>query len=152
MIPPSSWCRAYLIYSLFHCEFEVVFAWIVKKLVFLVQILWILKLRFEDWPLWKDFYKSSPFVQRTACVRLLKEHLFCSNNTPEIHVFNFWRHQKLLVVAKQLQDSTLFIFENNCDGIDIRKLVSQLKVLPSLFELKGTLMQIWKSPYMFVFI
>ena len=57
MIPPSSRFKAYLIYSLFRCEFEVVFAWIVKKLVFLVQILWILKLRFEDWPLWKVFYK-----------------------------------------------------------------------------------------------
>ena len=31
MIPPSSRCKAYLVYSLFRCEFEVVFAWIVKK-------------------------------------------------------------------------------------------------------------------------
>ena len=37
MIPHSS-----------RCEFEVAFAWIVKKLVFLGQISWILKLRFED--------------------------------------------------------------------------------------------------------
>ena len=50
---------------------------------------------------------------------MLKERIFCSNNTPEIHIFNFCRHQKLLLVAKQLQDSTLFIFENNCEDIDI---------------------------------
>ena len=31
MIQPSSRCKAYLIYSLFYCEFEVVFAWIVKN-------------------------------------------------------------------------------------------------------------------------
>ena len=85
MIPPSSRCKAYLIYSFFSCEFEVVFAWIVKKLVFLVQILWILKLPFDDWPLWKDFYKkNSSFVQRTTCVILSKQHLFCSNNAPDI--------------------------------------------------------------------
>ena len=78
-----------------------------------------------------------------------KEHLFCSNNAPEIHIFNFWRHQKLTLVAKDLQDSTL-LFENNCVEIGISKLVSQLKILPSLFELKGTLMQIWKTLYMFV--
>ena len=52
MIPPRGQCKAYLIYSLIRCEFDVAFAWIVKKLVFLVQILWI-----QDWSLWKDFYK-----------------------------------------------------------------------------------------------
>ena len=82
-------------------------------------------------------------------VKFSKEHLFCSNNAPEIHIFNFWRHQKLLLVAKNLQDSTP-LFENNCEDIGISKLVSQLKILPSLFELKGTLMQIWKIPYMLV--
>ena len=46
----------------------------------------------------------------------------------------------------------VLLFENNCEDIEISKLVSQLKILPSLFELKGTLMSIWKSPYMFVFI
>ena len=64
-----------------------------------------------------------------------KEHLFCSNNAPEIHIFNFRQHQKLLLVAKKLQDSTL-LFENNREDIGISKLISQLKILPSLFELK----------------
>ena len=64
-----------------------------------------------------------------------KGHLFCSNNAAEIHIFNFWRHQKLLLVAKKLQNSTL-LFENNFEDIGISKLVSQLKILPSLFELK----------------
>ena len=43
--------KACLIYFLFRREFEVAFAWIKKKSVFLGQISWILKLRFEDWPL-----------------------------------------------------------------------------------------------------
>ena len=34
-----------------------------------------------------------------------------------------------------MQDSTL-LFENNREDIGISKLISQLKVLPSLFELK----------------
>ena len=80
-----------------------------------------------------DFYKSSPFVQKTTCVRLSKGNLFCSNNTPEIYIFNSLRHQKLLLVAKQLQDSTFYI---NSEDIGISKLVSQVKLLPSLFELK----------------
>ena len=36
--------KAYLIHFSFRREFEVVFAWIVKKSVFPVQISWILKL------------------------------------------------------------------------------------------------------------
>ena len=62
-----------------------------------------------------------------------KENLFCSNSTPEIHIFNYLQHRKLLFVAKQLQDSTFYI--NNKD-IGISKSVSQVKLLPSLFELK----------------
>ena len=34
-----------------------------------------------------------------------------------------------------MQDSTL-LFENNCEDIGISKSISQLKILPSLFELK----------------
>ena len=87
-----------------------------------------------------------------ACVRLLKEHLFCSNNTPEIHIFNFWRHQKLLLVAKQLQDSTL-LFEKTCEYIGISKLVPRLKTSPSLFELKGeTNADLKISLYVLVFV
>ena len=41
----------------------------------------------------------------------------------------------LLLVTNQLQDST-FLFEINSDAFGISKLVSQLKLLPSLFELK----------------
>ena len=47
-------------------------------------------------------------------------------------MFNSWQHQKLLSVAKQLQDST-FLFEINSEDIDTSKLVSQLKFLPSFF-------------------
>ena len=53
----------------------------------------------------------------------------------KIHIFNSWRHQKLLLVANQLQDNNI-LFENNSEDIGISKLVSQLKLLPTLFELK----------------
>ena len=66
-----------------------------------------------------------------------KENLFSSDNTPEIHVFNTWRHQKLLLVANQLQDST-FLFEFIEDN-GISKSVSHLKLLLSLFELNDTI-------------
>ena len=84
-----------------------------------------------------DFYKrvhlfKKPF-QKTVCVRLSKENLFCSNNAPEIHIFNSLQHRKLLLVAKQLQDSTFYI---NSEDTGISKLVSQVKLLSSLFELK----------------
>ena len=62
-----------------------------------------------------------------------KEDLFCSNNAPEILIFNSLQHQKLLLVAKQLQDSTFCI---NSEDIGISKLVPQVKLLPSLFKLK----------------
>ena len=64
-----------------------------------------------------------------------KENIFCSSNAPEIHIFNSLRYQKLLLVANQLQDGT-FLFDINNEGIVISKLVSQLKLLPSLFEPK----------------
>ena len=64
-----------------------------------------------------------------------KENLLYSNNTPEIHIFNFKWHQKLLLLAKQLQDST-FLFESESEGSGISKLISQLKILTSLFEPK----------------
>ena len=43
-----------------------------------------------------------------TCVRLLKENLFCPNNASETYIFISLRHQKLLLVADQLQDSTFF--------------------------------------------
>ena len=64
-----------------------------------------------------------------------KENLFCSNNTTEIYILNSLRPRKLLTVANQLQDSS-FLFEINSEDIGISKLQSQLKLLPSLFELK----------------
>ena len=76
---------------------------------------------------------SLPFVQKTTCVRLSKENLFHLNNVLEIHILNSWRHQKLLLVGNQLQDNTS-LFEIYSEGIDFSKLVSQLKLLPSLFE------------------
>ena len=49
MIPhPAVGVKAYLIYFLLRREFEAVFMRIVKKSDFLVQIFWILTLRFEN--------------------------------------------------------------------------------------------------------
>ena len=62
-----------------------------------------------------------------------KENLFCSDIAIEIQIFNSWWH--LVSVANQFQDST-FLFDNNSESIGTSKLVSQLKPLPSLFELK----------------
>ena len=70
-----------------------------------------------------------------TCVRLSKENLTCSNNAPEIHIFNSWQHQKLLLVPNQLQGCN-FLFEINSEDISINILVSQSKLLPSLFEHK----------------
>ena len=47
MIPLAVSVKACLIYFLFRGEFEVVSAWIVKKSVFLDQILWIPELQFK---------------------------------------------------------------------------------------------------------
>ena len=62
-----------------------------------------------------------------------KKISFFSNNVPEIHIFISWQHQKLLLAAKQLQDST-FLFQINSKDKGISKLL--LTLLPSLFELK----------------
>ena len=62
-----------------------------------------------------------------------KENLFCSNNVPEVQIFNSWQHQKLLLVANHLQDSTFYI---NSADIGMSKLVSELKFFLSLFEFK----------------
>ena len=51
------------------------------------------------------------------------ENLFCPNNESETYIFISWRHQKLLEVANQLQDST-FLFEINSENIGISKLKS----------------------------
>ena len=59
---------------------------------------------------------------------MLKENLFCPNNASETYMFISWQHQKLLLVANQLQDST-FLFEINSEGTDISNLKSQLKVI-----------------------
>ena len=66
--------------------------------------------------------------------QIVKKNLFCPNNALEIHILDSWQHQKLLLVANQLQDSTL-LFEISSEDIGISKLVSQLKLLPILFEL-----------------
>ena len=62
-----------------------------------------------------DFYKND------MC-QIVKKNLFCSNNAPEIHIFNSLRHQKLLLVANQLQD--FFIFDVNSEDTAISKLAS----------------------------
>ena len=86
--------------------------------------------------LYRYVYLSiSLYINILSCVRFSKENLICSNIAPAIHIFNIWRHQKLLLLPNQLQDST-FLFEINSKDIDTSKLVSQSKLLPSLFELK----------------
>ena len=122
--------KAYLIYFVFHCEFEVVFAWVVKKSS-RFRGFWNCDLQTNlfNGLLWT----SLPFVQKATCVRLSKENLFCSNNVPKIHIFNSWWDQKLLFLANQLQDST-FLFEINSKNIGICKLASHLKLLPSLLQ------------------
>ena len=55
--------------------------------------------------------------------QIVKENLFRSNNVPEIPIFISCRHQKLLLVANQLQEST-FLKKNNSKDIGISKLVS----------------------------
>ena len=77
-----------------------------------------------------------------TCVRLPKENHFCSNNAPEIHIFNYWRHQKLLLVASQLQDSS-FLFEINSEDIGISKLVSQLSYCQVYLNLKKIIQLLW---------
>ena len=64
-----------------------------------------------------------------------------SNKAPEINIFNSWRHQTLLLVANQVQDST-FLKKINSKDIGISKLV------PSLSELKdnGTVVQLLQTP------
>ena len=59
--------------------------------------------------------------------------MFYSHNAPEIHIFNSRKHQKLLLVANQLQGKKN---KNSSKDIDISKLVSQLKLLPNVFEHK----------------
>ena len=63
------------------------------------------------------------------------KNISCSNNAPEIDIFNLRRNQKLLLVANQFQDST-FLFEINSKDIGVSKLASQLSLLLSLFELQ----------------
>ena len=100
MIPPNSWCES---------GFNLFFA-----------PSWILSCFFREW--WKNKFFSSRFcgfwncdlrtdlfhgflksstVQKTICVRLLKENLICSNNAPEIHILNSWRHQ-VIISAQQI--------------------------------------------------
>ena len=112
--------KMYLIHVLFRREFEVAFAWIVKKSVFLVQISWILKLWFKDWPLLHIFTKVFTFCSKHDMRQIVKRNLFYSNNAHESRFFNSLRHQKLLLVANQLQDSS-FVY-----------LILTMKTLPSV--------------------
>ena len=54
------------------------------------------------------FYKQVYLLLKKAtCVRSPKENLFCPNHASETYVFNSWRHQKVLLVTNQLQDSVI---------------------------------------------
>ena len=67
--------------------------------------------------------------------QIVKRNLICLNNAPEIHIFNSWRYQKLLLLDNQVQDST-FLFEIKSKDIGISNLVSQSIFMSRLFELK----------------
>ena len=70
-----------------------------------------------------------------TCVRLSKENLFSSNNAPEFNAPQLLTTSKVLISSQSIESST-FLFEINSEDICISKLVSQLKLLPSLFELE----------------
>ena len=122
MIPPS--CRCQIIFNLFFVPFWIwnCFAWIVKNFFFLSSFrgFWNCNLRTNLFN--AILSKSSPFLQKTTCVRLSRENLFCSNSAPKNHIFNSWQHKKLLVVANQLQDKTCLL-EINSQNNSINKLV-----------------------------
>ena len=67
-------------------------------------------------------------LKKTTYVRLLKENVFCPNNASEAYILNSWRHQRLLLVAKQLQDST-FLFEINSEEHWHQKINITVKVI-----------------------
>ena len=114
----------------------MVFAWITKNQFFSSRFCWFSHCDLKTDPFERIFIKEFTFAQWMTCVRLSKENLFYSNNTPEIHhIFNFWWQQKLLLMAKQFKIVTL-LFESNREDSGISQLISQLKILPSLFELK----------------
>ena len=62
---------------------------------------------------------------------MLKENVFCPNNASESYILNSWRHQKLLLVAKQLQYST-FLFEINSEEHWHQKIDIAVKVIDKL--------------------
>ena len=122
----QQWCESVFNLFLFRHEFEVVFSWIVKKISFS-------RTDFVDSEI-VIFIKEFNFYSKNDMYQIVKrKSLFYSNNVPEIHIFISWQHQKLLLTAKQLQDST-FLFQINSKDKGISKLL--LKLLPSLFELK----------------
>ena len=109
---PSSRCKS--VFNLFFVPLWIVSCfWVnrVKKTIFLIQISWILKLWFEDQltSLLTNFINEFTFCIKRTCVRLPIENLFCPNNASETYIFiSWWHHQKLLLAANQLQDSTFF--------------------------------------------
>ena len=110
MIPLAVGVKAYLIYCLFRRELEVVFVWIVWKNLSRPDFL------DPEIVIWEltclmDFYKRVYLLLKKTCVRLPKENLFCPNNASETYIFISWRHQQLLLVAIQLQDSTFSIWD-----------------------------------------
>ena len=78
-----------------------------------------------------DFYKRVNLLFKKQLVSDCQKKISFVQTTWNSH-FKLLQHQKLLLAANQLQDST----EINSKDIGISKLVSQLKLLPSLFEFK----------------
>ena len=101
--------KAYLIYILNRREFDVVLHESWKNRFFSYRFHGFQNCDLRTDPFNGFLLTSSSFVQKATYVRLSKYNFFCSNNVPEIHIFNFSRHQKLLLVANQLQDSTFYL-------------------------------------------
>ena len=56
-----------------------------------------------------DFYEGAHLLfKKRNMSDCQKKISFFSNNAPEIHIFNSWGHQKLLLISTQLLDSTFF--------------------------------------------
>ena len=121
---------------------EVVLVWIVwKKITFFRTDL--VDFEIVIWGLTSltgFFERVHILLKKATCVKLPKENVFCPNNASETYICNSWRHQNILLVANQLQDS-IFLFEINSEGIGTTKFIVRIGV--STPPLKNT------TPFLF---
>ena len=65
-----------------------------------------------------DFCKRVLLLLKKEMCQIVERNLFFPNNSSEIYICISWRHQKLLLVANQLQGGT-FLFEINSKDLAI---------------------------------